>query len=107
MRAVVAHLDAFDVGKEVADVPGDLQLPRLQPRSGQMQIARRCRVSRDPPAQVGSQDRIHIQVAEMQVDIGRPVAAKVDRPIDVELAVLEFRKPVQSQFGPRVTASNL
>ncbi len=59
------------------------------------------------PAQVISQDRIHVEMIEMKSDIGRPLIPQVDGSIDVELAVFEFGNARQPEFRPRVTASNL
>src|ERR1700680_1121053 len=80
---VVANLDVFKVGKQIAEIANDFEFARLAQRASQLQVSRHRGLAGYPPLQVGPEDGIHIEMVEMEVYGGRPISTKLNLALDV------------------------
>ena len=95
---IVAQFDVFHVRVKLSQISHDVQFARPSKRSVQLQVTADGRMAGDPPLQVGSQQRVNVELIEMQVYGRWPVTTQMNIAVDGQFCLPELRLPGKAQI---------
>ena len=103
---IVAQFDVFHVRVKLSQISHDVQFARPSKRSVQLQVTADGRMAGDPPLQVGSQQRVNVELIEMQVYGRWPVTTQMNIAVDGQFCMLKLGLPGKVQVCPLCNSVN-
>jgi len=106
-RTIILKLHVLKFSGELVGHAGDDQFARPQERPADINGTGHGRMPGDPALQIGVDERIEIQMRELQLHLAGPVTAQLHGAVNIKVGVVKVRTAAQNQISATCLAGNI